>query len=85
MQPSSTRDIHVMDTQPLITPIQLTQEIPVSSKANDVVLSGREQVRQILNGEDSRMLIIAGPCSIHNEQSALEYAEQLIELSSKEC
>jgi len=83
VEPSSTRDVHVMDTQPLITPIKLTQEIPVSTKANSVVLSGREQVRQILNGEDSRMLVIAGPCSIHNEESALEYAEQLIELSEK--
>ena len=83
MQSSSTRDVHVMDTQPLITPIQLIKEIPISDKAKEVVLSGREQVRQILNGEDSRMLVIAGPCSIHNEKSAIEYAEQLVELSKK--
>ena len=48
MQSSSTRDVHVMDTQPLITPIQLIKEIPISDKAKEVVLSGREQVRQIL-------------------------------------
>ena len=83
MQSSSTRDVHVMDTQPLITPIELIKEIPLSDKAKEVVLSGREQLRKILDGQDDRMLVVAGPCSIHNEESALEYASQLVELSKK--
>ena len=81
MQPSATRDVHIEDTQPLITPIKLINQIPITPVVEQVVLSGREQVRQILNGADSRILVIVGPCSIHNEESALEYAARLQELA----
>ena len=71
MQPSATRDVHVINSQPLITPVELINEMPITPEVERAVLSGREQVRKILNGEDSRLLVIAGPCSIHNEDSAL--------------
>ena len=77
MQPSPTRDVHVIDSQPLITPVELINQMPITPEVEQVVLSGRDQVRKILNGEDSRLLVIAGPCSIHNEDSALEYAGKL--------
>ena len=83
MRPSATRDVHVIDSQPLITPIELINQIPVTSEVEQVVLSGRDQVRKILNGEDSRLLVIAGPCSIHNEESALEYADKLKTFTDK--
>ena len=83
MQPSATRDVHIQDTQPLITPINLVNELPITPEVEQVVLSGREQVSKILNGEDPRLLLIVGPCSIHNEDLALEYARKLKELSDK--
>ena len=83
MQPSATRDVHIQDTQPLITPIDLVNKLPITPEVEQVVLSGREQVSRILNGEDPRLLVIVGPCSIHNEELALEYARKLKELSDK--
>ena len=83
MQPSATRDVHVIDSQPLITPVELINEMPITPEVERAVLSGREQVRKILNGEDSRLLVIAGPCSIHNEESALEYAGKLKQFTEK--
>jgi len=83
VQPSATRDVHIQDTQPLTTPINLVNELPITPQVEQVVLSGREQVSKILNGEDPRLLLIVGPCSIHNEDLALEYARKLKELSDK--
>jgi 3-deoxy-7-phosphoheptulonate synthase len=83
LQPSATRDVHVLDTQPLITPIELVNKLPSTPRVEQVVLSGRAQVRSILNGEDSRLLMIVGPCSIHSEESALEYAQRLGQLSKR--
>ena len=83
MQPSATSDVHVIDSQPLITPVELINQMPITPEVEQVVLSGRDQVRKILNGEDSRLLVIAGPCSIHNEESALEYAGKLKKFTEK--
>ena len=68
---------------PLVTPIDLVNQLPITPTVEETVLSGREQVRKILTGQDSRLLVICGPCSIHNKQSALEYAGLLNELSQK--
>lgn len=83
MQPSPTRDVHVLETEPLISPIELVNHLPITPEVEQVVLDGREQVRRILNGEDSRLLMIVGPCSIHSEESALDYAHRLGQLSQK--
>jgi 3-deoxy-7-phosphoheptulonate synthase len=63
--------------------MNLVNELPITPEVEQVVLSGREQVSKILNGEDPRLLLIVGPCSIHNEDLALEYARKLKELSDK--
>ena len=83
MQPSATRDVHIQDTQPLITPIDLVNALPITPTVEQTVLEGREQVRNVLNGNDPRALLIVGPCSIHSKESALEYAGRLRELSQK--
>ena len=64
MQPSATRDVHIVSTQPLISPLELVKRLPILPEVERVVLSGRAQVRDILNGEDSRPMIIVGPCSM---------------------
>ncbi len=76
MQPSVTRDLHVEETTPLITPIDLVNAIPISPKVERTVISGREQVRNILDGQDERLMMVVGPCSIHDEKAALDYAQR---------
>lgn len=72
-----TYDIHVKEFIPLITPKALKDEIPLSDKASETVLTGRKSIEKILLKEDKRLLVVVGPCSIHDEKAALEYAEKL--------
>ena len=72
-----TYDVHVESFTPLEAPDVLKEELPISPKASDTVLKGREAVQNVLKGEDKRLLVVAGPCSIHDETAALEYAERL--------
>jgi len=83
MQHSATRDVHIDSTTPLITPINLVNKLPITPNVESTVLSGREQVRKVLNGEDKRLMMIVGPCSIHDEEVALDYAHRLKEISDK--
>ena len=70
-------------TQALVSPQTLRQQLPLSTALAQRVQQQREQVRAILNGEDSRLLVVIGPCSIHSIDEALEYAERLAVLSSQ--
>lgn len=70
-------------TQVLASPEELRQQLPLSAALAHRVQQQREQVRAILNGEDSRLLVVIGPCSIHSIDEALEYAERLARLSSQ--
>ncbi|WP_111891993.1 3-deoxy-7-phosphoheptulonate synthase [Acinetobacter sp. MB5] len=76
-------DINIQSIQPLVTPAQLKEELPLSEKAYETVLKGRETIRKILDGEDKRLFVVIGPCSIHDPKAAHEYAERLKALSEK--
>lgn len=76
-------NINVSNIQPLVTPAQLKAELPLSQNAYDSVLQGRETIRHILDGEDKRLFVVIGPCSIHDPKAAHEYADRLKELSEK--
>lgn len=77
-----TQDINVAEMISLVPPRVLTrEELPASAAANRTVVESRETVRRILSGHDGRMLVVVGPCSIHDEKAALEYAERLSQLS----
>ncbi len=82
-------DVHVRNTVPLPTPRELEAELPIPDDVRASVVHGRQAVEDILDGRDSRLLVITGPCSIHDEQAALEYAEKLAvlnaELSDRVC
>ena len=56
---------------------KLREEFPMTEKATQTVLDGRQDIKNILDGKDSRLLIITGPCSIISERQALEYGERL--------
>ena len=76
-------DVHVQSTVPLPTPRELEAELPLSDEVRDSVLRGRQAIEDILEGRDDRLLVIAGPCSIHDERAALEYAERLAALADE--
>ena len=76
----STEDIRIQGYKPMMTPRLLKQELPLSQQAAATVDCGRKAVEGILSHQDKRLLVITGPCSIHDEQAALEYAERLASL-----
>ncbi len=77
MQPSPARDVNIASTEALISPVGLVEELPLTADVEAVVLEGRRQIQAVLRGEDSRFLVITGPCSVHDEEAGLEYAQRL--------
>ena len=67
----STNNLNVNSIEPLISPNKLKQLLPMTPTANDTVLNGRKTICNILSGKDNRLLVIVGPCSIHDETVAL--------------
>jgi 3-deoxy-7-phosphoheptulonate synthase len=78
-----TQDLHVVDVKPLTSPEQVKVEIPASEKVNETVVNSRNAIKRMFRGLDKRLLVIVGPCSIHEEKSALEYAERLAALRAE--
>ena len=78
-----TDDLRVIGYCKLQEPRVLKKEIPVSKAAFGTVVSGRADVQNILAKKDKRMLVVVGPCSIHDENAAIEYAEKLNVLRKK--
>ena len=72
-----TDDLRIQGIRPLIPPAILMEEIPLGEKSSELVARGREQIQAILQGGDDRLLLVVGPCSIHDPEAALEYAERL--------
>ena len=72
-----TDDIRITDTFEVAAPADISAELPLSEAASECVYRGREAIRNILHGRDSRLLVVVGPCSIHNVEAALEYGEKL--------
>lgn len=79
----STHDLHIESYTKLMEPKKLVQQIPLTQKARATVISGREAVKQILEKKDNRLLIIVGPCSIHDEEAAIDYATRLNNLRGR--
>jgi 3-deoxy-7-phosphoheptulonate synthase len=75
-----TSNLHVAGITPLVGPAALRAEIPVPRAVAETVLRGRQEVRDILSGKDLRLLVVVGPCSIHDPAAALEYAGRLATL-----
>ncbi|CAB5152481.1 2-keto-3-deoxy-D-arabino-heptulosonate-7-phosphate synthase I alpha (EC [Olavius algarvensis associated proteobacterium Delta 3] len=78
-----TQDLRVGGYKPMMSPKQLMEELPMSAKANQTVVAGRDAIQKILGKEDARLLVVVGPCSIHDESAAFEYAGRLAELADK--
>ena len=76
-------NVHVESVTPLVPPATIKQELPITPEAAETVMRGRERIKAILSGNDPRLLVIVGPCSIHDTDAALEYAHRLHALAKK--
>lgn len=78
-----TNNLRVSSFKTVISPAELLRKLPLTEKAKDTVVTGREEIEAILEGRDERKIVVVGPCSIHDAASALEYAQKLAELKEK--
>jgi 3-deoxy-7-phosphoheptulonate synthase len=74
---SATENTRISSVRPVSTPAQVQAEFPLTDAAAATVLQTRKEIQDILHGRDSRLLVIVGPCSIHDTKAALEYATRL--------
>jgi len=72
-----TDDIHIRGMRTLISPAVLIEEYPVSQPSADLIAATRQSIAQVLSGTDDRLIVVVGPCSIHDPAAALEYAQRL--------
>jgi 3-deoxy-7-phosphoheptulonate synthase len=72
-----TDDLRIRDIQQVSPPSALHREYPITDAAAETVFSARREIQQILHGQDDRLLVVVGPCSVHDPQAALEYAARL--------
>lgn len=78
-----TSDINVVRTVPLPTPEELISEYQKSESQAEFIAESRDEIHEIIFGSDKRLLVVVGPCSIHDTKSGLEYASRLAALSEK--
>jgi 3-deoxy-7-phosphoheptulonate synthase len=72
-----TDDLRIQELRPLIPPAILREELPASEKASTLVWKSRANIGHVLSGEDDRLFVVVGPCSVHDPAAALEYARRL--------
>lgn len=74
-----TDDLRIREIRELLTPAELMREHPQTHRTTSTVSRSRERLHRILHGEDDRVAVVIGPCSIHDVESAMEYAQRLVE------
>ena len=78
-----TDDVRIREIEEVIAPKRIIDEIPVSEEVSELVVNTRENIRKIIHGLDDRLLLIVGPCSIHDPEAAMDYAKRLLEERDK--
>lgn len=78
-----TDDLRIAAINPLIPPAILMEELPVSEVGSETVADARRMIGACLRGDDQRLVVVVGPCSIHDTKAAVEYAEQLREQAER--
>ncbi len=76
----NTSDLRIRALDPLPSPRQMLAELPLPGRSAELVARSREEIRNVLQGSDDRLLAIVGPCSIHDPEAALDYAQRLAAL-----
>ena len=72
-----TDDLRIKAVRPLLTPALLQEWLPATEQAQNVVQSSRAAIQKVLHGQDDRLIVVVGPCSIHDHEQAMEYARLL--------
>src|SRR6195952_3891417 len=70
-----TDDLRIKWTKVVLPPVFLEEELPITERASATVFETRQAICNILHGDDHRLVVIVGPCSIHDSEAAREYAE----------
>lgn len=78
-----TNNLNVLDVTPIIAPAELKQVFPLSLEGANFVNNSRNTIKSILRGEDKRLMVVVGPCSIHDSTMALDYANRLTRLAAE--
>jgi 3-deoxy-7-phosphoheptulonate synthase len=76
-----TSNLKIKSITPIIAPADLRQVFPITEKGSEFVSTSREQIKNIIKGKDPRLMVVVGPCSIHDPKAALEYGERLARLA----
>ena len=73
-----THDLRIRGFEPLPSPAELRDRLPLGTETEGLVTSSRREVEAVLNGDDDRLLVVVGPCSVHDPEAALDYARRLV-------
>ncbi|MDP3440242.1 MAG: 3-deoxy-7-phosphoheptulonate synthase, partial [Azonexus sp.] len=79
----NTDDLRIKEIKELVPPAHIFREYPVSSRAAETAFAARQAIHRILHGADDRLLVVIGPCSIHDYDAAMEYAKKLAKEAEK--
>jgi 3-deoxy-7-phosphoheptulonate synthase len=82
-QGAPLENVNIVAQETLITPAALHEKLPITQKAGETITAGRQAVRDIIDGKDHRLLMVIGPCSIHDVDAAMDYANRLKKLADK--
>jgi 3-deoxy-7-phosphoheptulonate synthase len=80
---SKTNNLRIIEKRALVPPAVLIEEIPITESASNLVSNTRKTISNILKGEDNRVMVITGPCSVHDIQAVMEYGTRLKEQIDK--
>ena len=78
-----TDDLRIAGLRPLVSPAILMEELPISEEVSNLIARTRVAASNVIKGDDERLLVIVGPCSIHDPDAALEYAGRLVEVAAR--
>ncbi|GAB4299387.1 MAG: 3-deoxy-7-phosphoheptulonate synthase [Desulfuromonadia bacterium] len=78
-----TNNLKIKSITPIIAPADLRQVFPITSEGSEFITASREQIKKIIYGKDRRLMVVVGPCSIHDPDGAIEYAHRLSRLAQE--
>ncbi|MCG7573902.1 3-deoxy-7-phosphoheptulonate synthase [Phaeobacter sp. CNT1-3] len=80
---TQTANLRITDMMEMRTPDELTAKLPITAQAIRTVLDGRSAMQKVLHGHDDRLIVVVGPCSIHDPEAAMDYARRLAPLRAE--
>lgn len=75
-----TDDVRIKEIKELLPPVALLERYPATETATHTAFESRQAIHKILNDQDDRLLVVIGPCSIHDTEAAIEYGKRLLAL-----